>query len=255
MTTSENAGASVGGSPVGRPFASPSDSGDRRTGAASGRKGDMEHLGVHGGVGGSGRLGRRQLVALSDQLSARDRAILGTVERFRLVRGDQLQRLHFNTITTSTGAARVARRSLQRLVESGLLARTERRVGGTGSGSTAHSYVLTAAGRRMVALARGDGAVSDRGLHEPGLRFHQHTLAITELHVRLVEAAWVGPLEVVAFVPEPGSWRQTAPGGVLKPDAFVIVATGEFEQLWMVEVDLATGVAMPTSSARTVTTQ
>ena len=228
MTASDKRRGSVAGRPVARPIAPVSGSGDRRDHAASRRTSDTEHPGR---VPEHGRVGRRQLVALSEQLSERDQAILETVHRLRLVRGDQLQRLHFHTIATSTGAARVARRSLQRLVEHGLLTRTERRIGGTTSGSSGHTYLLTPAGRRMVALAHGEGRVSDRGAHEPGVRFHRHTLAITELYVHSVEADRANRIELVRFDGEPGSWRATAAAGVLKPDAFVIIATGEFEQL------------------------
>ena len=48
---------------------------------------------------------------------------------------------------------RVCRRVLQRLVELGLLARTERRVGGVRAGSGSHTYLLTAAGRRVTLSA------------------------------------------------------------------------------------------------------
>lgn len=48
--------------------------------------------------------------------------------------------------------------------------------------------------------ARGQSAI---GPYQPGLAFHRHTLAITELYVQLVEADRAGTVELVRFDPEP----------------------------------------------------
>ena len=44
-------------------------------------------------------------------------------------------------------------------------------------------------------------------MHEPGLAFVRHTLAVTELYVRLREAERAGTLELLEFEPEPECWR------------------------------------------------
>lgn len=227
------------GGPVGRPLDPPSIPSKPSVRPDEAGLGDVEHLQQPVAAAGvPARVGRHQLARLAEQLSDRDLQVLRTVHLFRLARGDQLQRLHFHTIATTVGASRVSRRALQRLVEHGLLARLERRVGGHTAGSTSHTYTLTGPGKRL--LAQTGAPVSDRGLHQPGVAFHRHTLAITELHVQLTQADRAGQLELVAFDPEPCSWRSSSGGRVVKPDAFVITATGEFEHIWFVEIDLAT---------------
>jgi hypothetical protein len=62
--------------------------------------------------------------------------------------------------------------------------------------------------------------------------------------MRLCEAQRAGRVELLAFDAEPACWRRyTRLGGVagvLKPDAFVRLGLGEFEDAIFVEVDLGT---------------
>jgi hypothetical protein len=66
---------------------------------------------------------------------------------------------------------------------------------------------------------------------------------VSELYVQAWQAAQTGLLELLAFDTEPACWRQFtgAFGGqlVLKPDAFVRVGVGAYEETAFVEVDLA----------------
>jgi hypothetical protein len=190
------------------------------------------------------RLSRTGLVELSDHLPAREREILETVERFRLLRSDQVRRLFFGEIGSEAGSARLCRRALSHLAEEGLLRRLERRVGGTRAGSSGHLYATTAAGKRLLAYLSGSGATSNRGVHEPGAAFASHTLAIAELYVALVERDRVGEFELISFETEPACWRAytTALGASvnLKPDALVRVASGEYEYASFAEIDLGT---------------
>jgi hypothetical protein len=190
------------------------------------------------------RLSHLRLLQLADRLSGREREILETVGRFRLLRAGQIRRLFFSEISTATGSARVCRRSLQRLSEHGLLRRLERRIGGTRAGSNGHVYALGAPGRRLVSFWSGTGIASDRGAHEPGAAFVAHTLAIAELYVALVEADRDGVLELLAFDTEPICWRtfksRFATSTTLRPDAFVRVASGDYEYASFAEVDLGT---------------
>ena len=74
--------------------------------------------------------------------------------------------------------------------------------------------------------------------------FLAHSLAVTDVYVRLVLAERVGALEVRRFSAEPQSWRICyGPGGVrtkLKPDAYVVLAVDGYEDHWFIEVDLGT---------------
>jgi hypothetical protein len=72
--------------------------------------------------------------------------------------------------------------------------------------------------------------------------FQNHTLAVTETYVQLVERARTGGAEVLAFVTEPECWRRFS-GGLgapitLKPDAYVQVGLGDYERLAFLEADL-----------------
>lgn len=231
-------------SPIARPVASDSEARVAPTYAGSVGLADMKHPHhQQGGVGVGRRLSGRQLQELAEQLSGRDHQIVQLVSRFRLVRGDHIHRVFFSDFSSEHGGARVCRRTLQRLTEVGLLARTQRRVGGVRPGSSTHTYLVTPAGRRVVAHVTGGGPVSDRGVHEPGLAFHVHTLAISDLYTRAIEAEREGLIELVVFDPEPHSWRQPTTGtaaSLVKPDAYVVVAAGDYEHSAFVEIDLAT---------------
>jgi hypothetical protein len=67
---------------------------------------------------------------------------------------------------------------------------------------------------------------------------------VTEWYVRLAEAERTDGPKVLDFQGEPGSWRQFASyaGGqeVLKPDAFVSLVSGEWEDRWFLEIDRGT---------------
>jgi hypothetical protein len=188
------------------------------------------------------RIGRRRLLELAARLPDRDRRILDTVRMLRLARGDQLRTLFFAELTTETARTRVCRRSLQRLTDQQLLRALERRVGGHKAGSNGHVYALTPAARRLLAHLNDDPQPAGRGVHEPGLLFLSHTLAIGDLYVQLIQAHRDGQLELLSFQAEPVR-EYTSPIGRpvrVRPDAFVQVAAGEFELLSFCELDLGT---------------
>lgn len=185
------------------------------------------------------RLTPNRLSQIVASLGSRDLAIVGTVAKLRLVTSLQLQRLHFTTGAAASNA-RQARRAFQRLTDLRVLVRLERRIGGVRAGSSGHIYRLDVAGQHITQVAQG----RRRRPGEPGLPFVQHTLAIADLYVRLHEAARRGGVDLIQFETEPDCWRPFfGPGGArlrLKPDAFVRLGRGEFEDLWFVEVDCAT---------------
>ncbi len=174
---------------------------------------------------------------LAAQLTDRERSVLDTLGRLRVVTSAQLERLHFGDVTR-----RQARAVLSALVARRLIARLPRQVGGVRAGSAGYVYVLDVAGQRL-------GVSGGRRVQRPwpvGTPFLAHSLAVSELYVRLIEAErhGVAELRLGEFRTEPACWRGFArPGGgwdTLKPDAEVSLGLGRFEDRWFLEVDRAT---------------
>jgi len=200
-------------------------------------------------VTGTGRyLTPSELLRLDQGLSKRDRNIVRSVDRLRLVTGGQLARLFFAGSPALSGSAasraRSGRRALGRLVLLGLLRRLERRVGGIRAGSDGFIYEVDAAGQRLCAYWSGEGLARTRPAHEPAVQFIQHRVAISEVYVRLSEAARDHAFELVSWQSEPAAWRPFlgAIGArqMLKPDAYVVLASGDDELVWFIEVDRGT---------------
>lgn len=175
-----------------------------------------------------------RLSELDRRLSPRDRDILRTLGIVRVAGAGQLERLHFTGVSR-----RQQRKALASLTDRQLLGRLPRVVGGVRAGSAGYIYAIGPAGRRL--LHPGEPR------HRPwtvGAPFLAHSLAVTELYVRLVLAERAGHLQHVVFTTEPAAWRPfPGPGGgrrLLKPDAAVVVRLGRFEDRWFVEVDRGT---------------
>lgn len=186
---------------------------------------------------------RRRGLSVGRELSPREWAVLSDLARVRLLTGRQVQRLHLQEGSPLTQARRT-RSLLQRMNDLGLLHRLERRIGGVSAGSASFIYGLAPMGQR---LTTGQGPAGGRRVRrpwEPGRYFINHVLAVSELYVQLREKEATRELEVLAFDAEPACWRAwTGLGGeqrLLKPDAFVSVAAGDYEHRSFVEVDLST---------------
>jgi hypothetical protein len=180
---------------------------------------------------------------LARRLSERDWAVLELVGSHRFLTTRQLHAFTFaDHHSSSESAARVCRRVLLRLEESGLLQRPVRRIGGLEAGSASSIWMLTTTGVRLRNLRAGLGAVGR--LREPGEGFVRHYLAIADTHLALLQATRAKRLELLTVEIEPAAWRSyTGPSGqpaVLKPDLYAVTATGEFEDHWFIEVDRAT---------------
>lgn len=191
------------------------------------------------------RVSHARLVAIADVMSDREREIVRTADRLRLVSHAQFARLISpDPGVTATSAARGIRRTLRRLTDNGVLARLERRVGGVRAGSSGHVYYLGPVGQRVIAYWNGDGLVRGRVRPEPGAPFVRHRLSVTEVYVALRERTGAGELDLMAFDVEPDCWRSSLSGlgatATLKPDAFVRLGLGAYEDRWFVEVDLGT---------------
>jgi hypothetical protein len=171
----------------------------------------------------------------SQRLSERDWLIVHDVARLRVASGAQLRRMHYGA---GESAQRLARRELAGLVEDRVLARLARRIGGVRSGSDGYVYSLDAVGQRLV----DPGRRRYREPWTPSDSHLAHALSVSELfmQLRIQDGDW----QLEDFTTEPRCWRSfSGPGGrpcLLKPDAFAVGATGEYEDRWFIEVDRAT---------------
>lgn len=189
----------------------------------------------------AGRVSRRRLEQLARALTDRDRAMLADLDAFGFLTTLQLEALHFYDHRTDAAAARICRRVLTRLSRDRLIERVDRRVGGFGAGSSASIWRLGVIGDRLRRLA-DDGPRAR--FKQPSSRFLDHRLAVADAVLRLTEQARSGAFELCVWHTEPTSWRPFAGGygepQQLKPDLFVVTASGDFEDHWFIEVDRAT---------------
>lgn len=179
------------------------------------------------------------VATLATQLSSRDQAILRDLERIRVLSGNQLERLHFHNLAAAN-RDRARRRVLNRLITWHTVTTLSRRVGGVRAGSAGLIYSLDTAGQRVLCLLDKQEDQPVRRPWTPGTLFLAHTLAVAELYVQLREAERAGQLELPKFLAEPASWQRTASLGTIKPDAYALVAYGDVEDTWWIEVDQAT---------------
>jgi hypothetical protein len=170
-------------------------------------------------------------------LSVRQRAILSDVARLGILSGQQVRSLHFRSDQASR---RLARLDLAELVETGVLVRLGRRVGGQHSGSDGYCYCLGIAGQRLLDTDRR----RYRRPWEPGASLLAHALSVSQLYVDLRIAERNGSFRLAHFDAEPRCWRSFAgPGGArrwLKPDAYVVIETDDFEDRYFIEADRGT---------------
>jgi hypothetical protein len=195
------------------------------------------------------RLSARQLAATSASLTDRDRRALHTVSRFGVMSGAQLQALLWQEVSLSA-RGRVARRGLARLVRLDVLQPLARRVGGERAGSASTTFAVGRAGQYLLQSGR-----RVRAAYTPGARYLAHRLAVAQLYVELEAGSTDATKEatLLSFDPEPGCWRPYMAGfgarQVLKPDAFLKLATADYELSWFIEIDMATE-ALPTVKAK-----
>jgi hypothetical protein len=185
------------------------------------------------------RLSASQLQQIDAELLDRDRLVLAFLGEARLATGGQIARRWWQSTSPSDPAARACRRTIARLERLRVIARIARRHGGVRGGSSSIIYGVGVAGRRLLE----PDAVPRLGT--PSLLHTTHTIAITELAVRLAEAERRGQIAARGVQFEPQCHRSFLAGFgariILKPDLFVGVAAGhDAEDLWFIEVDLAT---------------
>lgn len=197
-------------------------------------------------AGAPSRVGRRQLDRIASQLTNRDHAILEFLDNYRFTTSGQLARLTAPDFNGPRSATRQVNRQMIKLERADLLRRLERRVGGVRAGSSSSIWTLTTAGRKLAHQhGGGQPEVPRARLVEPSISFLDHTLAVTELAVRLAELCHAGSLASVQATPEPACWRRYVGAAGqplwLKPDLTAITLTTDgYEDHWFCELDRAT---------------
>jgi hypothetical protein len=186
-----------------------------------------------------------------ERLSARDLAILESLQVMRLMSGEQLGRLHVEGDHPATHA-RKTRAALQRLTTLELVVRLRRRIGGMRAGSNGLIYGLSGLGQAVLELGQDDSR-RHRRMSETKPAFQNHTLAVAETYVQLVERARTGRAELLDFASEPQCWRRFSgmAGQIitLKPDAFVRLGVSGYEVSAFLEMDLDSE-SLPTISRK-----
>ena len=197
------------------------------------------------GGGMNERVSGKRLEELGKELSDRDLGILRTLRMLRCCTTHHLRRLHFTGATSELTALRATNRVLNKLNGYSLVSRLKRRIGGVRAGSGAYVWRLAPAGHRLLALTeKREGAPPRKRDYEPSRAFLEHTLAVTETVVRLEELTASGGLLLSAITSEPECWRKYSGSGgeakTLRPDLFAVTVSGEYEDSWFFEIDLAT---------------
>jgi hypothetical protein len=193
------------------------------------------------------RVTAAKLAQIERRLSNDDRLIIAVLDRLRVATTEQLHRL---LVVHEPTTLRRTQAKLRKLRDLRVIARLERSVGGVRSGSSGQVNALDVAGQR---LASGCGPAGGRRIRRPwtpaGLPFISHHLRVSEVYVRLREAEadplafldFNRELALLDYDAEPVAWRYfSGLGGartILKPDAFLRVGIGEFEDVYFLELD------------------
>ena len=179
---------------------------------------------------------------LLEALTPRDRDILDSLARYRLLSSTLIRRLHFSDHHGKDEGARATNRIMSRLEKRRLVTRMDQRIGGFQGGSSSLTWQLSTSGHRIHSALTGLPQRSP--LPTSSWLFAMHTLGIAEIAVGLVEAERAGAFEVLSIQTEPACWQEfMGPSGALqrlKPDLYVVTANAEFEEHSFVEVDLGT---------------
>lgn len=191
------------------------------------------------------RVSTQQLENISRQLSERDKVILNTIRKFRYLTTNQIWQLYFNDSTNQTAARRAANRTLAKLSELGLISALQRRIGGVRAGSGSYVWSLAIAGMRLLDLDDKSKTSIRKRSFEPSPCFLEHTLAIAETYIQLeLIKREHKNINIIKAEVEPNCWRSyLGESGVLtylKPDLYIETSSGDFEDHWFFEIDLAT---------------
>lgn len=203
---------------------------------------DDSYASIDSSMHAPSRLGPIALDLLRKSLTPRESTILSSVAQYRYLTGHQIEQLHFPGHASPSTANRIRCRVLARMTQAQMLVRLDRRIGGVRAGSNGYVYRLGIVGHRLV---HGDATQSGR-TREPSEVFLHHTVAVAQLAIDLLLRARQpnSELEIVSLESEPDCWRSFQQGlgsrDVLKPDLFVAVGVGDYEDRWFVEIDRGT---------------
>jgi hypothetical protein len=182
------------------------------------------------------RLTPARLRQLADELPDRYTVLVLHLSRARVLSGDQFDRLLQHPDTTPKTAQRARQRAMTHLCQLGLATTLDRRIGGVRAGSAGNVHVLTPAGHKFAALLTAQRPRRIRRSRAPGRAFVAHALDIAEIYVQLTEKSRDGNFQVAAFITEPDSWWNEH-GVFLRPDAYTVLATPTYRDLWWLEID------------------
>ena len=190
------------------------------------------------------RTGHNELLSLINEVTERAEFILRHIQQCKYMTTGQIRRVYYTETSSILSSIRSANRDLARLRAWALIQPLERRIGGVRAGSGAYVWALTQTGTRLLALKDGTPQKGRHRVYEPSLVFLTHTLAITELDVRLRELTKTTSAELSLIQHEPICWRNyvglSGAANCLRPDLFAITTNEEYIDYWFFEVDLAT---------------
>ena len=186
------------------------------------------------------RTGRLQLLSIEERLTARDRAVLEAVQKYRFLTSDQIGRMFFSDCTSKKSQGRQRNLLTNRLKGLGLIASLERQIGGPGGGSAVGIWYLTEAGHRLLTLNSVDHYKRKR-FTKPSDTFLTHTVAVAECAIQIMDICrYSHDLNLEALDTEPTCWRyfnDDRSTTVLKPDMFVVLRSQKYEDRWFIEID------------------
>ncbi|HEM2910815.1 TPA: replication-relaxation family protein [Streptococcus suis] len=180
-----------------------------------------------------------------NQLTANDIAILHFLNQARLATTHQLARLFYSDSPSPETAIRRANFTTQRLKKEGLISHLDRRIGGARKGSASYVWQITFQGLKVLKGKDSTIALRYKNRYEPTQHHVEHTLAITEIFVETIEVARSSDtISLENFSFEPTSWRDyqklSGVGLTLKPDAYLELLNGEYEDHYFLEIDRST---------------
>jgi hypothetical protein len=185
------------------------------------------------------RVRQNHVTQVQQRLSHRDWKIIETLSSLRLASGHQLETLCFQDHLDGHSRTVVRGRVLSRLIRWRVLQRLDRRVGGSGGGSSSWIFGLDTAGSALARQRALADNLPNRRYGLPGDRFVAHTLAVAQVRADLGRAA-DATIRVETFDTEPSSWWPDGLGSHIKPDAYTAIITADVRDHWWIEVDLAT---------------
>ena len=189
------------------------------------------------------RVSRKQIEELNQILSDRDKAILESLQKYRLLTTKQIQRLHITNSISPKSAIRVSSRVLHRMNEHGLIETLKRQIGGARAGSSACVWALTNAGFKLLCLENSE-EMGRKRLYEPSLHHVKHILLVAETNLQLIEICQKRRLTLCEATPEPMCWRgyiaSKGKKASLRPDLFAVTQGKGYTDHWFIEVDRAT---------------